>query len=379
MLVTRGWAKLVLMAGVVSSQLLAAEETGELQLVLPPSGYAVVGQKMSVYIDNTVLIEKPTPLELNIESDLGGTVDGPVGNRSWTFTPHEQQVGAHSWNIRIKRGDQTAVGTMSWVVSPAKVTTDREVSLLIIGDSLTHATLYPNELSKLLTASGVNWKMFGTHRPSNALPGVAHEGYGGWRWETFLTHFEPNPEPDKSKRKYSSPFVFQDGDKPKVDVPRFLKEACGGKTPDFVIFKLGINDAFGFNASDLAQLDGQIDGLFKHADTLVKAFRETAPNAKLGICLTTPGNARDESFQNNYEGRYPRWGWKRIQHRLVERQIKHFRDREKDHIHIIPTELNLDTADGYPELNSVHPNEAGYQQIAASIHAWLMSRLTSPR
>ena len=51
-------------------------------------------------------------------------------------------------------------------------------------------------------------------------------------------------------------------------------------------------------------------------------------------------------------------------------------DKADPKIHVIPTELHLNTLDGYPANNSVHPNEVGYKQIAASIHAWLMSRLT---
>lgn len=376
---TRLTACVVVVSCLAASCLRAAEESAGLRMTLPPTGFAIVGQKMSVYFDNLILLKKPTKLAIEVDGDLGGTVEGPVGNSCWSFTPDETQIGTHRCELTVSRGNDVAKGSMSWVISPAKVATDREASLLIIGDSLTHATIYPNELSQRLTESGVRWKMFGTHRPPNALPGVAHEGYGGWKWQTFLTHFEPNPDPDKTRRKHSSPFVFLDGDKPKVDVPRFLQEACDGNAPDFIICKLGINDAFGFDPNDPAQLDGQIDALFSQAETLINAFRDAAPNAELGLCLTTPGNARDEAFQNNYEGRYPRWGWKRIQHRLVERQIRQFSARENEKIRIIPTELNLDTVGGYPESNAVHPNEAGYRQIAASIHAWLMSRLDSRR
>jgi lysophospholipase L1-like esterase len=42
---------------------------------------------------------------------------------------------------------------------------------------------------------------------------------------------------------------------------------------------------------------------------------------------------------------------------------------------VIPVQLNLDTTNGYPANNGVHPNEAGYAQIGASIFAWIKSRL----
>ena len=353
---------------------LHAADIEDSRLTLPPTGYAVVGSEMNVFFDNLVLTEKPEDLRFDVTSELG-TSD----KSHWFVTPTAAQIGRHDWQVTVARGGQTiAQGRMNWIVSPDKVNIDREISLLIVGDSLTHATIYPNDLSKRLTESGVRWKMLGTHRPPNALPGVVHEGYGGWTWNRFLTHFEPNPDPDKTKRKHSSPFVFQVDDKPQFDVGRFIHEFCADQPPDFVIFKLGINDCFGANPNELAKTDEQIDGVFKQAEILIKAFRDAAPKAELGICLTTPGNARDAAFVANYKDRYPRWGWKRIQHRLVERQLKQFGGRETDNVQIIPTELNLDIVGGYPLDNAVHPNEVGYHQIAASIQAWLMSRLTSP-
>ncbi|MBM4081059.1 MAG: hypothetical protein FJ278_15255, partial [Planctomycetes bacterium] len=81
----------------------------------------------------------------------------------------------------------------------------------------------------------------------------------------------------------------------------------------------------------------------------------------------------------NYKGRYHRWGWKRIQHRLVQRQIERFNGREKENLFLVPTELNLDPVDGYPVDNGVHPNVTGYKQIGASIYAWLKWRLQERR
>lgn len=361
-----------------ASSVLSAADEDDLRLTLPPTGYAVVGETMTVYLNNIVLAENDEGLGLEVQTNIGSsTVDSKNGRLFWTFTPSEP--GLKRCEIRVSRGnDVAAKQSMNWHVSPGKVSADREIKLLIVGDSLTHHTIYPNDLAKRLTESGVQWKMFGTHRPPNAAPGVAHEGYGGWRWETFVTHYDPNPDPDKTKRKHSSPFVFLENDKRKLDVPRFIREFCENQPPDFVIVKLGINDCFGANPNDIEKMDQHIDGVFQHAETLIKALREAAPKAELGICLTTPGNMRDGAFKANYEDRYPRWGWKRIQHRLVERQLKQFNGRETDRIRVIPTELNLDPDAGYPTDNAVHPNEVGYRQIAASIHAWLMSRLTSP-
>ena len=134
-----------------------------------------------------------------------------------------------------------------------------------------------------------------------------------------------------------------------------------------VLLMLGINDCFGADPESIEVIDKRVTEVFEQAETLLKAFREAAPAAGFGICLTTPPYARESGFEANYKGRYHRWGWKRIQHRLVQRQISHFSGRENESLFIVPTELNLDPVAGYPVDNGVHPNQVGYHQIAASI------------
>jgi lysophospholipase L1-like esterase len=248
--------------------------------------------------------------------------------------------------------------------------------VLVIGDSLTHATHYPNELARLMGKPGnPKFTLLGTHKPANAKPGVAHEGYGGWRWETFLTMWQPLPpgtEAGPLARKSTSPFLFADKDgKGKLDLPRYFKEHCGDEAPDAVTFLLGINDCFGANPDDSTAMDKTIDGVLANADKLLEAFRDAAPKAVLAVGLTTPPNARESGFEANYKGRYHRWGWKRIQHRLVEKMMERLGDREGEKIYLVPTELNIDPVDGYPVDNGVHPNKEGYAQIGASFYAWM--------
>jgi lysophospholipase L1-like esterase len=363
----------VLLVGILAVATCYADtDRGPLRLTLPSEFFAVVGVEMSIYHDNVVLTETPEAYRFEVACDVGR-----AEKTRWTVTPAAADVGDHRVTVTVRDAAGEPLGrtaTTLRVVS-ADAGAGRAIRLLIVGDSLTHATTYSNELARLLSAPGnPSWKMLGTHRPSSAAPGVAHEGYGGWTWQRFASHYEPNP--DGTYRKRSSPFVYLGAEeKPVLDLKRYFDEACGGERPDFVTFLLGINDCFSAAADDPAAVDTRIDAMMAQADALLTAFREAAPEAELGICLTTPPNAREEGFQANYQGKYHRWGWKRIQHRLVEREIERFSGREEERFFVIPTELNLDPVDGYPINNGVHPNEFGYRQIGASIYAWLKARL----
>jgi lysophospholipase L1-like esterase len=372
------WSRYPLFLAVVIACLLPCHDArakdvgGPLRLTLPAEFHAVVGDEMRIYFDNIVLTETPESYRFAVKCDLGH-----AGQRHWKVEPVADDIGKHELKVTVANADGTVLAraTTTIEVVAADAGADRAIRLLIVGDSLTHATTYPNEIARLLSRPGnPDWKMLGTHRPAKAAAGVAHEGYGGWTWQRFATHHEPDP--DGTYRKRSSPFVYLGADgKAGLDVKRYLAEECGGQAPDFCVFMLGINDCFSADPDDMAAIDARIDTMMKHADTLLAAFHQAAPNAELAICLTTPPNARAEAFEANYHGSYHRWGWKRIQHRLARRQIERYSARENERYHIVPTQLNLDPIDGYPVNNGVHPNESGYREIGASIYAWLKSRL----
>ncbi len=369
-----GWSHrrtAILLVGVLCTATCFADTSaGPLRLTLPPAMYAVPGVEMSLYYDNVVLTETPEVFRFEVACDLG-----KADEKRWTVLPKDTDVGDHPLTVTVTDPSGTELGRATTVlkVVPADAGTGRSIRLLIVGDSLTHATIYVNEIARLLSLPGnPAWTMLGTHKPPQAAEGVAHEGYGGWTWSRFTSHYEPNPDGTYLRR--SSPFVYlgEEG-KPVLDLERYFKEQCGGQRPDFITILLGINDCFGADPDDMARMDATIDAMFSHADTLLAAFRQAAPNAELGICLAPPPNSREEAFVANYEGKYHRWGWKRIQHRLVQRELTHFADREK--VFIAPIELTLDPVNGYPANNGVHPNEAGYKQIGASIYAWLKARI----
>lgn len=350
---------------------LPGQEARPLRLTLPPVIYAVPGVEMNLHFANVVLASNP--LTFTVQCAIGRA----LSNR-WSLTATPAEAGEHRLSLRVTDPKTRATEEASTVVRvvPANAGKNQNITLLMVGDSLTHASAYPNEVARLLSQPGnPKWKMLGTHQPASAATNVAHEGYGGWTWNRFNTLFNPaRPMPGYTN---SSPFVAATGpqNQPRLDVANYIAKHCDGRAPDYVTFLLGINDCFRLKADNPAALDEGITQMLKEADKLLAAFRQAAPRAEFGIGLTTPGNLRDGAFEANYKGLYSRANWRAVQHRLVERQLEHFRNREAEGIFIVPTELNLDILAGYPDNNAVHPNTDGYRQIGASFYSWLKWRL----
>lgn len=357
-----------------------AAADGSLQLTLPETAYATVGVPFSIYFDNIVLT--PTPQNYRFEMDAAL---GQPEARRWTVTPTAAQVGNHPLVVRVKdaKGALLAAAKTTLKIARSDAGAGRPLRLLIVGDSLTHASLYPNEIARLLNEPGnPRWTMLGTHKPSSAAEGVAHEGYGGWTWASFLTKYDAKssapPDPKTPPRKSMSPFLYPGADgKPVLDLPRYFRENCADQPPDVVTFLLGINDCFGAKVDDPIALDEKILSVLENAEQLIGAFHQAAPKAVFAVGLTTPPNDRQAAFVANYQEKYTRWGWKRIQHRLVHLMLQRFAHREKEGIHLVPTELNLDPIDGYPVNNGVHPNAIGYAQVGASFYAWMKNWLAT--
>ncbi|HPA20035.1 MAG TPA: GDSL-type esterase/lipase family protein [Verrucomicrobiae bacterium] len=355
-----------------SAATLATATQDSLRLTLPPALYAVPGVPMSVYHDNMVLTETPEAYRFEVACDIGKSEAG-----RWTVTPSGKDAGDHPMDVTVEDalGRELARAKTVLRVVRRDAGNGRGLRLLIIGDSLTAATTYPNEIARLLSEPGnPKWTMLGTHRPPSARAGVAHEGYGGWTWASFLSRYDPKHGHalDEAGKRHSSPFVYPVADgQPVLDIARYIRENCEDQSPDVVTILLGINDCFSVNPDDAKAIDARIDKVMGDAERFLKAFRAASSRAVFAIGLTTPPNSRESGFEANYKGKYHRWGWKRIQHRIVMRMLEQFAGRESDGIQIVPTELNLDPTDGYPDNNGVHPNATGYRQIGASFYCWI--------
>lgn len=354
-------------------------DKGNPRLVLPPLIEVVPGTTASLYLRSTLLEETSPDGRVEINCSFG-EVDEE--NSIWSLNADEDQVGEFPLRARLisPEGQILYEAKTRIRVIPKDAGKNREISLLFVGDSLTHMSLYPNEVARLLSESGnPQWRMLGLHRPAAAVPGVAHEGYGGWTWERFNTSFHPNKPP--GSKMGSSPFLFDGNgnEKASLDLGRYFNECTDGQIPDLIVFLLGINDCFSVDPDDSLAIEKRIDEVLGQAEKLLEAFRIAAPNAIFGICLTPEPNSRQTAFAANYKDRYTRHGWRRIQYRLVERQLEQFGGRVNEGIYLIPTSLVVDPVSGYPSGNAVHPNKKGFDAIGTTIYAWVKGRIVDAK
>jgi lysophospholipase L1-like esterase len=351
----------------------------DLRLVLPPHLYATPGHEANLYFDNVVLAVDSGDYLFDVDC-----AKGRQDQERWRFTPTDQDLGDHALSLRVTdaAGSTLAEGSTTVHVSLAGGG-DRPFTLLCVGDSLTHASVYPAELFSLFGPARL--KLIGTHHPIDSLPAeVVHEGYGGWQWQTFCTRWTEGTD-----ARAKSPFLRLDGDKPVLDFQAYCDAQNGGAGPDFITVFLGWNDIFG--AKD-ENLEATIDTVFGYADALLAEFRRVRPDTQIGLLLLTPPAATQDAFGSNYACGQTRWQARRNQHRLVERMMAKFAGREGENLWLLPAHLNLDTVHNYPVstepanarseqqvtrlANGVHPSAEGYRQIADTIYAWLSHRLS---
>jgi len=299
-------------------------------------------------------------------------------------------VGKFPLRIDVRDGANRIVASADATVrvAPRSAGKGQGASLLIIGDSLTAASVYSKQVFDLCKrGGGPRLKMVGSSwRYKKPKGELRHEGYGGWTAKAFATRYAKEA---RTGVRGGSPFLYLDKDgKPRLDFARYCGEFNDGKGPDFVTILLGCNDTF---SSTDESIDARIDDMFLHYDTLVKMIHGVRKDTKIGALLTVPPAASQDAFGANYTCRQTRWQYKRNQYRVVQRMIQRYGGREAENIFLVPANVNLDCERNFPQRsapwnartrqkgvrlnNGVHPSGEGYLQIGDSIYCWLKTQM----
>ena len=109
----------------------------DVKLVLPEKIYAVPGVETNVYFENVVRVINPENYVFEARAPKGRWDD-----KRWRFTPTDKDTGTFDLTINVI-GNQGLLASkkVTVVVSPRHAGKGKEVSILVIGDSLTNATV----------------------------------------------------------------------------------------------------------------------------------------------------------------------------------------------------------------------------------------------
>src|ERR1051325_33435 len=112
------------------------------RLTLPPTIYSVPGVEMSLYFSNGILVRAGERLSFSVNCAVGQS-----DAVRWTLNATAMQVSEHPLTLKVseKSGHVVEQGTVKVRVVPADAGRGKDIALLIVGDSLTAASLYPME------------------------------------------------------------------------------------------------------------------------------------------------------------------------------------------------------------------------------------------
>ena len=245
----------------------------------------------------------------------------------------------------------------------------------------------------------IDFQMVGTNSGGYSKPepgGVAHEGYGGWGWNSFFLRLKKEEsdandglDPTRPWITYSR-FMFKRNGQWEFDFAEYCSRYNGGKFPDTIIIMLGINNIF------LAKSDREVDKIwnehiYPYMKRMVDAFRKAAPGIHIAFSTLTPGASSQDAFGRSYQCRQTRWRWRLNLDRYHRKLFQVVRELN---VGLVPIYASIDGEHGFPEVmeklnsrsseqrpsqsNAMHPSPAGYAQIGDAMYCYLRHYLTEP-
>lgn len=373
--------------GAVSEKAMNSRSVSMTGLNLPKIIYAVPDVEINVYFDNVILVPNISNVIVDVSCEKG-----LQQNERWTYVASDGDEGDYPFMIHIRDADNKVVDTAHSVVrvSPKNTGKGQKITLLCIGDSLTHASVYTKHLLEITESPDEpNITLIGSHYPCDDADRInRHEGYGGWTAQRFVTHYTDFARQGDYKER-GSPFLYKSSSgELALDFQKYCREFNASQSPNFVTIFLGCNDVFNSNDENIT---GNIDLMLSYYDTLIKMIHNSTRKTKIGLMLPVPPAATQDAFGANYKNGQTRWQYKRNQHTLAKRMIEKYENLESRNIFIVPTNLNLDCHNNYPgqlmkvnaqsertilrQINGCHPNDSGYKQIGDSVYCWIKSGL----
>ena len=143
------WIRLcLLLVAIGNSPLLLAEapyqpNPGTIRLSLPPIVPAVVGRECNIYFDNVVLVPNPANVIFDVNCLRGAQLAD-----HWTWVPPAADVGDVQLQLDVRDAENRLIATGRTIlrIVPANQGEGKALTVLCVGDSLTHSSQYTQRL-----------------------------------------------------------------------------------------------------------------------------------------------------------------------------------------------------------------------------------------
>ena len=336
-------------------------------LTLPPTIYVTQGREGSVYLDNII-----TGSAVDYAWDVAnGPAAGTQQNERWTIVPAAAITPTAITISALDRwtGAALASATSNVVGAASTAGTGTTLKAIFVGDSLTNAGTYTQELLNIATADALKIGLYGTR----GTPPNSHEGRPGWTISNYTSNF--------SDGTGANPFWIGGV----VNFPQYLTNNAI-PVPDWVFVMLGTNDVFSQTTD--AGVYAASSWAFTSLDTLVTSIKAAGAGVKVGLIIPPPPSNDQDAFGANYASGQTRWRYKRNIVLWAKALTERYAGQEASRIYIVPANLNLDTVNNMlraaaapvnsrssitvqRQANGVHPDTPGYNQLADGIWAFL--------
>ena len=332
-------------------------------LTLPKAFFGVTGVECRIILNNLFVLHNKSQAKVRFSCPVGTVADGV-----WNFTAEKPGRFPIEVEVSDLAGRQLGIAESELIISDVAAGNDQNISMLMIGDSLFAKGEAASFLLGNIQAHGnSNFYLFGSHSGAGkplALDQAAVEAYGGWRWGHFIEKYEATGLYN-SKSKFLQP---DENGNLKLDFNAYLQKYHQGKAPDVIVILLGCNDIAHASMDDF---DEWMEASRSYRRQLLEHIRSCAPDAIIGLVTLPPGNKRNKSYLDNYQGRV-------VFQQFAYNQIVYVRQMMLDYqddpaYSIVPIYQMVDGGADFPEDNAIHPAQSGYRNMANAIEAWLKS------
>lgn len=343
-----------------------ADESDEMFMNFPSKTFAVTGLQYNWYLFNIC----PERYENEFKSRYFIYTNTKMHQYGRFLRLEASNSSTDSISVVAEANSGAKYGSKAFTVVCKNPYTLDAVSVLILGDSTT-ANGYVAQYLHQYTGTENQITTLGT---KGTYP-YNHEGRSGWRLEMYFTQSNNNPFYNPSTQTFDAEYYFTQ---------------TGVSVPDIFIINLGINDMH-YNSTVPSKARTTAHEYIEKVNAVIESLRNVSENIKIAICLTTPPNVDPYSFGAAGTNIIGYDDYRIANLILCEMLIDEYDYRQSEGLYLIPINAVLDTKYNMPtsiqhpnsrssldlmlpnEAANVHPNDAGYHQIADEMYAFICS------